>query len=134
MYMTREADYALRCVFFLSKEAGRIISANEIAQSASIPKSFLAKILQRLSKKGVVRSTQGIGGGFQLTRQPREVNLLEVIEAIQGPSAMNVCAMDKQSCHLSATCAIHPVWVRLRQEVEERLKGEDFAKLIEGGP
>ncbi len=130
MYITRKADYAIRCVLFLSREAGRIISANEISQSALIPKSFLAKILQRLSKTGIVRSTQGIAGGFQLARPPDEVNLFEVIEAVQGPSALNTCAIDKHKCNLSSTCAVHPIWVQIMEELEERLRGETFAKLI----
>jgi Rrf2 family protein len=129
MYITREADYAVRCILVLSKEPERIISANEISKSMTIPRSFLAKILQRLSRKGIVKSTQGVSGGFQLTKKPRKVNLLEVIEAIQGRSAMNMCAIDKRLCSLSHTCAVHPIWVELRKYVEKRLKRENFAKL-----
>jgi Rrf2 family protein len=130
MYITREADYAVRCILLLSKETDRIISAKEISKSMSIPRSFLAKILQRLSRKGIVKSTQGVSGGFQLGKKPREINLLEVIEAIQGPSAMSVCAIDKRVCSLSGTCAVHPIWVELREDVEKRLKRENFAKLV----
>ena len=130
MYVTRKGDYAIRCVLFLSREAGRIISANEISQSASIPKSFLAKILQRLSRTGIVRSTQGIAGGFQLARPPDEINLLDVIKAVQGPSALNMCAIDRHKCNLSSTCVIHPIWVQIMEEMEERLRKETFAKLI----
>ena len=129
MYITRGADYAVRCILLLSKEPDRIISANEISKSMLIPRSFLAKILQRLSLKGIVKSTQGVSGGFQLAKKPGKINLLEVIEAIQGPSAMSICAIDKRICGLSGTCAVHPIWVELREEVEKRLKRENFAKL-----
>ena len=130
MFVTREADYAVRCILFLSTETNRVVSVSEIAESMSIPRSFLSKILQRLSAKDIVRSTKGIAGGFQLTRAPREINLLEVIEAIQGPSAANVCAIDARSCNRSSTCAIHPVWVRLRRDIEDKLRAETFAELI----
>jgi len=129
MYITRQADYAVRCVLFLSKEPERIISANEISKSMAIPRSFLAKILQRLSKRGIVESTQGVSGGFRLAKKPAKISLLEVIEAVQGPSAMNVCAIDKRICRLSRTCAVHPIWVDLRKDVEKRLKNENFAEL-----
>jgi Rrf2 family protein len=128
MYVTREADYAVRCILLLSKEPDRIISANEISKSMSIPRSFVAKILQRLSRKGIVKSTQGVSGGFRLAKKPARINLLEVIEAIQGPSAMSVCAIDKRICSLSRTCAVHPIWVELRKDVEKRLKRENFAR------
>lgn len=119
----------MRCILLLSKEPDRIISANEISKSMLIPRSFLAKILQRLSLKGIVKSTQGVSGGFQLAKKPGKINLLEVIEAIQGPSAMSICAIDKRICGLSGTCAVHPIWVELREDVEKRLKRENFAKL-----
>lgn len=131
MYITREADYAVRCILLLSREAGRVISANEISKSMSIPKNFLAKILQRLSKKGILKSTQGIAGGFELAKPPEEISLLEVIEAIQGPSAINVCAIDNKNCSLSSTCVVHPIWVKLRRDIEEKLREENFAELID---
>ena len=130
MFITREADYAVRCVLFLSQEAGRIVSANEISESMTVSRSFLAKILQRLSKSGIVRSTQGIAGGFELVNKPGKVNILEVIEAIQGPTAVNVCAVDEHNCDLSNTCPVHPVWVELREDIERKLKRETFAKLV----
>jgi Rrf2 family protein len=130
VFITREADYAVRCVLFLSQEAGRVVSANEIAESMTIPKSFLAKILQRLTRGGIVRSTQGIAGGFELAKEPVKVSILEVIEAIQGPTAVNICAVDERNCDLSNTCSVHPVWVELREDIERRLRKENFAKLV----
>jgi Rrf2 family protein len=130
MFITREADYAVRCVLFLSQEAGRTVSANEISESMTVSRSFLAKILQRLSKSRIVRSTQGIAGGFELVNKPDKVNILEVIEAIQGPAAVNVCAIDEHNCDLSSTCPVHPVWVELREDIENKLKNESFAGLI----
>ncbi len=130
MFITREADYAVRCVLFLSQEASRVVSAGEIAESMTIPKSFVAKILQRLARGGIVRSTQGIAGGFRLARRSAKISILEVIETIQGPAAVSVCAVDDRSCDLSNACPIHPVWVELRDDIENRLKKENFAGLV----
>ncbi len=129
MYVTRKADYAVRCVLLLAGEPARIFSAAEIAHSMSIPRSFLAKILQELSRGGIVRSTQGTRGGYRLSRDPSRINLLEVIEAVQGPSAANACAVDKRVCSLSRSCAVHPVWVSVRESVEKKLKKENFGRL-----
>lgn len=107
-----------------------MVSAGEMSKAMLIPKDFLAKILQRLSRKGIVKSTKGAAGGFRLTKPPDEISLLEVIEAIQGPTAASACAVDENVCSLSSTCAVHPVWVELRELIEERLKHETFAKLI----
>ncbi|MBI2438286.1 MAG: Rrf2 family transcriptional regulator [Lentisphaerae bacterium] len=129
MYVTRQADYAVRCVLYLAKAPRKIECVSAIAGEMHIPRGFLAKILQRLARAGLVKSVRGIKGGFQLARRPRDINLLEVIEAVQGPSAMNECAVNPRICRLSATCAVHPIWVELRKSAAKRLKRESFAKL-----
>jgi Rrf2 family protein len=129
MFLTRKSDYAVRCVLFLSKEEGRTVGAAEIAAAVLVPKTFLAKVLQRLAKKGIVESVKGAAGGFRLAKAPSQISLLDVIEAVQGASVLNACAVDKTACSLSVSCAVHPVWVGLRRDIEKRLAGEDFARL-----
>ena len=131
MYVTREADYAVRCVLYLARKANGITPVNEIAKAMHIPKSFLAKILQRLVKAGIVISGRGISGGFSLAKKPENISILDVIKAIQGnAAAINRCAIDKRMCRLSKTCSVHPIWVELRGIIEKRLQEENFAKLI----
>jgi len=103
---------------------------SDISRSMKIPMSFLAKILQRLMKQDIVKSVRGVKGGFRLAKQPRDINLLQVVEAIQGVSAANICAIDKSLCRLSKTCSVHPVWVEIREMVEKRLKKETFAMML----
>ncbi|HEX2964790.1 MAG TPA: Rrf2 family transcriptional regulator [Oculatellaceae cyanobacterium] len=130
MFITRQADYAVRCVLFLSKDTNRVVSAGNIAETLAVSRTFLAKILQRLSRNGIVTSAQGTAGGFELAKKPREINILDVIEAVQGPLAVNLCAVDNHKCGLSRTCAVHPVWVELRNGIEAKLRRETFAKLV----
>jgi Rrf2 family protein len=129
MFVTRKADYAIRCVLYLSNDPDRTATVEEISKAMLVPKSFLAKILQQLMKARLVNSSRGVKGGFQLARKPKDIHLLEVIEAIQGPSASNICALDKKLCSLSGTCSVHPVWVHIRQKVERELKKTTFSKL-----
>ena len=129
MYVTRKADYAMRCVLYLSGNKDKTVSVEEISAAIYVPKSFLAQILQGLMKAGIAVSTRGVKGGFQLAKKPRDINLLEVIEAIQGPSAANICAVDRRMCKLSSRCAIHPVWVKIRKKVEQELREQNFEKL-----
>ena len=130
MYVTREADYGVRCVLYLARNAQEISSVNEIAKAMHIPKSFLAKIVQRLVKAGIVKSVRGVSGGFSLAKKPKNISILDVIKAIQGNAAINVCAIDKKVCRLSNTCSVHPIWVELREIIEKRLQEKNFANLI----
>ena len=134
MEITRESDYAIRCVLYLARRKGTIAMVDEISREMCVPKSFLAKILQKLARSSIVKSHRGVKGGFELARYPREISLLDVIECVQGPVAMNICAVDKKACGMSASCVVHPVWVEARKQVENFLRRKSFASLISKQP
>jgi Rrf2 family protein len=129
MLVTRETDYALRTVLYLARERDRNANVTEIAKAMQIPKSFLAKILQRLVRHHILQSMRGVKGGFMLAKKPSEITLLAVMEAIQGPAGINVCAIDSKRCRRSSTCSVHPIWVDIRKEVERRLNKQTIASL-----
>jgi Rrf2 family protein len=129
LQIKRETDYAIRCLYYLSGKENEVVMVDEIAQEMRIPKTFLAKILQRLARAGLVQSYVGAKGGFYLAKKPQEINLYEVITAIEGPVAMNKCTVNKKSCSLSKTCKVHPIWVAVRKEIEEVLKNNTFKKI-----
>ena len=130
MEITRETDYAIRCVLYLARKKEKVLMVDEISRNMAIPRSFLAKILQKLTKGKIVTSFRGVKGGFQLAKRPEEISLLDVIEIIEGPVAMNACAVDKKVCSFSGTCTVHPVWVELRKVTESYLRNTDFGKLL----
>ncbi len=130
MLVTRETDYAVRCVLYLARLSDTVASVTEISQKMHIPKSFLAKILQRLVREGIVESSRGARGGFWLQKSPQEITLLEVFSAMQGVAPINTCAIDKRRCKLSAKCCVHPVWVDIRKDVEQKLAAHTIANLL----
>jgi Rrf2 family protein len=134
MQITRETDYAIRCVYYLALNRDKVAMVDEISRATSAPKSFVAKILQKLTKGGFVKSYRGVKGGFMLSRPPREITFLDVIGAVQGPVAMNVCALDKKLCSRSDSCSIHPVWIEIRREVEDILKKKNFGDFVQKHP
>jgi Rrf2 family protein len=130
MLITRETDYALRCVLYLARTGKKVASVGEIAANMDIPKSFLAKILQRLVREGLVESSRGASGGFWLVRNPEHITILEVMTAMQGVTPINTCAVDKHRCRSSAHCTVHPIWTEIRTEVERRLALQTIAGMI----
>ncbi len=131
MLVTRETDYAVRCVLYLAKEQDSIASVGEIAEQMHIPKSFLAKILQRLVREGIVESIRGVNGGFRLLKKPDHITLLELLTAIQGIAPVNMCAIDKRLCSMTSQCGVHPVWLEIRREIERRLATRSISNLLE---
>jgi Rrf2 family protein len=125
----RETDYAIRCVYYLSGKSDEVIMVDEIAREMCIPKSFLAKILQKLAKSNIVKSYVGVKGGFILAGNPGDITLFDVIVAVEGPVAMNRCTAHKKECSLSSACKVHPIWVSVRYEVERMLREKNFGDM-----
>jgi Rrf2 family protein len=131
MKISRETDYAIRCVLHLAIAPEKVHMVDEIASARHVPKSFLAKILQKLKREDIVKSYRGVKGGFRLSRAPSDITLLDVIRASQGGVDMNICAVDENACAFSSDCVIHPIWVNLKAEVETSLQQYDFKSLVE---
>jgi Rrf2 family protein len=106
MLVTREADYAIRCVLEVAKH-GRI-SAAEVARIRSISPTFLGKIVQTLAKAGILSTRRGVGGGISLAVPPEEITLLQVIEAVEGPIALNDCLGPQPQCLHVDACPAYP--------------------------
>lgn len=131
MQIKRETDYAIRCVFYLCGLQGDDIAmADEISSAMDIPKSFTAKILQKLTRAGIVTSFQGVKGGFRISRNPAEISLLDVIVVIEGPLALNVCIDSDNACGLSRKCKVHPFWFKIRSGVENVFRDLTFDQFL----
>ncbi|MBF0506692.1 MAG: Rrf2 family transcriptional regulator [Nitrospirae bacterium] len=133
MEITRETDYAIRCVLYLCEKREEITMIDEIAREMEVPRSFLAKILQKLARASLVKSFRGVKGGFQLARPPARISLLDVVEAIEGEVAMNLCALDQALCGRSKYCPVHPAWVDIRKDFRKVLGKYNFEKLKKTG-
>lgn len=134
MQITRQADYAVRAVLYLSKlKAGTRVSTAKIATDQKIPTTFLAKIVSQLVTAGVLNATRGARGGVTLARPPETISLLEIVEAIDGRIALNECVLDPSTCAMSDNCDVRPVWCDAQAELVNRLANTRFAQLGNGG-
>ncbi len=128
--LTRKGEYAIRGIVYLaSRPSDQVCLLSEIAAAVEVPQTFLAKIFQQFSKIGLVRSYRGTGGGFALGRSPDRITLLEVVEAVEGPIIPNRCVTGEGECDRSATCRVHPVWIRVQSQVRDILAGITLKEL-----
>ena len=129
MQITRQADYALRAVIFLSRLDGdQKASTSAIAEEQKIPPSFLAKIVSQLSLAGLIQTSRGARGGVSLARPAEDISVLDVIEAIDGPVLLNECAGNPNSCPFGENCPLQKIWCDTRQELVSRLSSATFAQ------
>jgi Rrf2 family protein len=132
MRLTKAGEYAIRCVLYLSAQEEDVVTPrNEIADAMNIPREFLAKIAQQLSRGDIIETIQGPKGGFRLLVPPEQLTLLDVIEIMMGEIYLNECAIRPETCSQSSVCAVHTVWVKARTQFRETLRQATFAQLIE---
>ncbi len=128
MKITRKVEYGFRALLYLSSQpVNRPVVLREISKKTKIPKQFLAKILLHLMKEGLVRSHRGSQGGFLLAKPAREINFLDVLEAINGPLAINRCLSDDYKCECESSCGIKQVWSKAQQNLTDVLVNTTLA-------
>ncbi len=116
--ISRKIDYAIRAMIHLASITdGTVVPFREIGRQMGVPEDFLAKILKTLVDQGIVRSTRGPHGGYKLARSADFINVLEIIEAAEGPVAVNVCLDEDDACSRQPVCAMSDVW----REGQERM-------------
>ena len=132
MQITRQADYAVRAVLYLARlGGGERAATSTVAEEQRIPPSFLAKIISQLSIAGLLHTSRGARGGVTLARPPKEITLLDVIEAIDGPIMLNECVGEEGDCAFDDDCPLRSVWCDAQEVLVKRLKSTSFQQLLD---
>jgi Rrf2 family protein len=120
--LSKKADYALMAMKHLAARSDRgSASAREISEQYQIPLELMAKILQRLARRGYLSSHQGIRGGYQLAQPASRISIADIIEAIDGPLRITACSEEEESCDQFSTCSVRdPLW-KIKTRIIETL-------------
>lgn len=130
MQLTRAADYAVRVMIHLAGLPPETrASRAELAAAAECPEQFLSKVLQSLSRAGLVISHRGNTGGFELSSAHRNASVLEIVEAIEGPLRLNLCLTSDHACDRQGWCPAHGVWVQAQVAMVSVLQGAYIGEL-----
>jgi len=134
MIYSRSSEYAIRAFVHLAQVPdGQYAMVKNIAEEEDIPSHFLAKILQQLARKGLLRSSKGPTGGFALRMDPADIRLLDIVEALDGLASYQQCASGLSECSDEMPCSMHDNWKALRSRILEYLERntiDDLAKAL----
>lgn len=130
--LTKKADYGLMALKFLAERADvPSLSAKDIAEAYGIPPQLLAKILQRLTRAGLLRSHAGTNGGYVLSRAAEDITAFEVIGAIDGPLFITSCTVGPRRCDLTDSCTIKEPLRKVNESIADVLKAIRVSDLCE---
>ena len=133
-FISRGAEYAIRAMLDVAAtEKGEVARTRQVAEHQGIPKVFLPKIVQRLVQAGLLRAHRGPAGGIALSRPPGEINMRQIIEAMDGPIALNTCLLLPGECPRESICPIHEIWVKTQDDLLIGLESITLSKLVTRG-
>ena len=142
--LSRRGDYVVRAAIYLARNwdgNGAYCKIREVAEAMELPRSYTPQLLGVLAKAGLAEAKAGRVGGYRLTREPRSIAVLEVIEAAEGYLSSRRCPMRGGPCHWDDVCALHPTWAKASEAIRSTLEKTSLAevaavdqRLAEGEP
>jgi Rrf2 family protein len=138
-HMTAGVEYGLHCLLWLASSPGTPLSSRDLADFQGISRSFLAKVFPKLEKAGIVTASEGIKGGYLLAKQPQDITVLEVVDAIEGRKPLFDCQEIRSRCAVyrkrppswatKGVCAIHAVMLRAEKAMRDSLASQTLADI-----
>jgi Rrf2 family protein len=130
MHITLEVDDAIRMVDCINR-SGKRTCAKKIAQKTGVSVRFALKILRKLCSAQIIRSFKGVDGGYELNRKPEELNLLDIMEAVDGNVSFSRCLDDNicQKGQNTVKCKFHSIYARLSDSIREELASVTFDEI-----
>ena len=119
--ISRLTDYGTLVLAHLSTDGANLTSAADVAQATGIAAPTVSKLLKLLAKAGLVTSTRGAQGGYQLSRDASRISAAEIIDALEGPVHITECSADDSQCNLESVCNVGSAWQRINVAIRQAL-------------
>jgi Rrf2 family protein len=133
MRLTRGSDYGMRGMLYMARQPfGQICLVSQVAVAEDLPESYLAKIFQDLARSRLLISHRGAKGGFSLINDPQEINLRQIIEAVEGPIAIAPCLDVREGCDRADACEIYDTLDLAQTQMISVLEDTTLADLLAG--
>jgi Rrf2 family protein len=131
MIYSKPCMHGLRAVLYIaSRNVESPVRGEDIAREEDLPQPFLSKILKILSSRNILHSVRGPGGGFRLARSADEISLLDIVEAIDGLSQFDECALGWKTCQDDNPCPLHTSWKQMRLGLRDYLAKSSVSDLV----
>lgn len=132
MLISRTSQYAIQSMIYIATQApGTPVLSREVAEKLQVPAAYLAKIMQLLSKGGLVTSFRGRLGGFCLREEPEKIDLMRILLITEGPDFTKDCVLGLKVCSDETACPMHTKWKPIKEEIIELLNHQTLSMLSE---
>jgi FeS assembly SUF system regulator len=122
-------DYATVILATMAADRTRLLTAGALAERTHIAAPTVAKLLKQLHRAGLVNSTRGLHGGYQLARHPDSISAASILDALEGPVALTQCSAGSGQCGIEHTCSVGRSWQKLSIAIRRSLNDITLAQL-----
>lgn len=130
--VSRLTDYGIVLLAHLAgRPGGEVHNARELAEEAGLPLPVVSKLLKGLTRHGFLQSQRGAKGGYALARPAREIPVVDVIDALEGPIALTECSAHPGKCDREASCVVRAPWQRINHAVRASLQNVRLSELVD---
>ncbi len=127
--LSQTVEYALRAVVYLADQSPTARTTRQIADATKVPQAYLSKVLQGLCRAGILRSQRGIGGGMSLAHSPKELTILDVMNAVEPIGRIKSCPLGLKA-HGIQLCALHRRLDNALATVEDAFRNTTLAEIL----
>jgi FeS assembly SUF system regulator len=127
--ISKLTDYGTIILACLASEPGRLWTASEVAERTHVGLPTVSKLLKKLQRTGLVLSTRGSHGGYQLARAAAEITAAHILDALEGPFAITECSGQHSNCDLESNCRVGHAWQRVNGAIRRALTDISLAQL-----
>jgi Rrf2 family protein len=129
---SKGCEYAIRALVHMAPtEEGKRHQVKEICKKAEIPESFTRKIFQDLVNGGFLDAVPGPGGGYIIVKEPKDITLLEIIEAVDGTDTFSDCILGLAACNAVKPCPLHHTWAEAKKLLLHQLESQTLSDVLE---
>jgi FeS assembly SUF system regulator len=122
-------DYATLILATLATDRTRLLTAGTLSERTHIAAPTVAKLLKQMHRTGLVNSTRGTHGGYQLARDPEQISAAAILDALEGPFALTECSAGSGQCGIEHTCSVGRTWQRISVAIRRSLNEVTLAQL-----
>ena len=127
--ISKLTDYGTVVLACLASQPERLMTASEVAERTKVGLPTVSKLLKKLQRSGLVTSTRGSHGGYQLARPASEITAARILDALEGPFALTECSGQHSSCGIEASCRVGHSWQKVNAAIQRALNDISLAQL-----
>lgn len=128
--LSKLTDYGIVIMTYLAKEPAAVRAANDVSAGTRVAPPTVSKILKLLHRGGLVVSCRGPLGGYRLAREPQQISVAEVVDALEGPVAVTECTSASGNCVQASHCSVRANWERINQAIRQALEGVTLQQML----